>query len=174
MTTQYSQPAIIWPELYTPGETDNYCSNEVIVKGLQLADVWQYLADTAQWESYYENCSNIIVGDGTTSLLSAGADFVFTTFGFLVKAKVEEFEISTDGNVGRMAWSGEFGEGKDFCQVYHAWLFENLPNNRVRILTEESQIGEPANVLAETLPNPMINGHQAWLTGLVKKAKGQI
>ena len=28
------QNAIIWPEQYTPGTTDNYCSNEVIVAGL--------------------------------------------------------------------------------------------------------------------------------------------
>lgn len=46
----YSQPAIIWPEKYTPGETDNYVSNEVIVKGLNVADVLPYLADTKAWE----------------------------------------------------------------------------------------------------------------------------
>ena len=51
----YSQPAIIWPEKYTPGETDNYVSNEVIVKGLSVADVLPYLADTKAWGTYYHN-----------------------------------------------------------------------------------------------------------------------
>lgn len=51
------------------------------------------------------------------------------------------------------------------------WLIEDLPGGRVRILTQESQIGKPAIELANTKPNPMINGHQDWLDGLVKAAK---
>ena len=42
----YSQPAIIWSEKYTPGETDNYVSNEVIVKGLSVEDVLPFTAVT--------------------------------------------------------------------------------------------------------------------------------
>lgn len=49
-------------------------------------------------------------------------------------------------------------------------MIENLPQNCVRILTQESQIGEPAKKLARTKPNPMINGHQEWLDGLVDAA----
>ncbi|MGP1606407.1 MAG: hypothetical protein ACTTG4_08460 [Moraxella sp.] len=45
--------------------------------------------------------------------------------------------------------------------MYHAWALENLPKNRVCVLTEESQIGKLAKDLAETAPNPMVNGHQA-------------
>ena len=107
----YSQPAIIWPEKYTLGETDNYVSNEVIVKGLSVADVLPYLADTKAWGTYYHNAENIVVGDGSTTQLSAGANFVFDTFGFHVTCKVEEFDISEDGNLVRLAWSGTFGEG---------------------------------------------------------------
>lgn len=167
----YQQPAIIWPEKYTPGETDNYCSNEVIVKGLSVADVWPWLNDTAAWPSYYENASNIVVEDGSQSTLSAGARFVFDTFGFHVKAEVLEHVPAKDGQVARVAWRGTFGEGDDFCDVYHAWLLQDLPGNRVRILTQESQIGKPAQELARTVPNPMINGHQAWLDGLVRSAR---
>ncbi len=169
----YSQPAIIWPEKYTPGETDNYVSNEVIIKGLSVADVLPYLADTKAWGTYYHNAENIVVGDGSTTQLSAGANFVFDTFGFHVTCKVEEFDISEDGNLVRLAWSGTFGEGEDFSDVYHAWILENLPNNRVRVLTEESQIGKLAKGLAETVPNPMVNGHQAWLDGLTKAARNK-
>lgn|GEM_PF-3415343 len=39
------------------------------------------------------------------------------------------------------------------------------------VLTEESQIGKLAKDLAETAPNPMVNGHQAWLDGLTKAVK---
>jgi hypothetical protein len=36
----------------------------------------------------------------------------------------------------------------------HAWLVEDLPGGRVRILTQETQIGQPAAVLANERPNP--------------------
>ena len=52
--------------------------------------------------------------------------------------------------------------------TFGAWILESLPNNRVRVLTEESQIGKLAKGLAVTVPNPMVNGHQAWLDGLTK------
>ena len=55
--------------------------------------------------------------------------------------------------------------------IFGAWILESLPNNRVCVLTEESQIGKLAKGLAETVPNPMVNGHQAWLDGLTKAAK---
>ena len=57
--------------------------------------------------------------------------------------------------------------------IFGAWILESLPNNRERVLTEESQIGKLAKGLAETVPNPMVNGHQAWLDGLTKAAKNK-
>ena len=52
-------------------------------------------------------------------------------------------------------------------QTSHAWLIEDLPENRVRILTQELQIGKPARELHEATPDPMNIGHQDWLKGLV-------
>ncbi|WP_323595591.1 hypothetical protein [Aliarcobacter butzleri] len=34
-------------------------------------------------------------------------------------------------------------------------------------MTQETQNGKPAVDLAKTRPNPMLNGHQAWLDGLI-------
>ncbi|WDV49722.1 hypothetical protein PV963_04775 [Streptomyces coeruleorubidus] len=48
-----------------------------------------------------------------------------------------------------------------------------LPRGRVRILTQETRIGRPAAELARQAPNPMLNGHQAWLDGLVRAASGK-
>ncbi len=72
-----------------------------------------------------------------------------------------------------MAWHGWAGEGETRLDVHHAWLVEDLSGGRVRILTQETQVGEPAKELAQTVPNPMINGHQAWLDGLVAAAKAR-
>lgn len=50
-------------------------------------------------------------------------------------------------------------------------VLEDLSGHRVRILTQETQNGVPAKDLANTRPNPMLNGHQEGLDGLIRAAK---
>lgn len=78
------------------------------------------------------------------------------------------------GRAGRIAWSAKLdGSVEEKVEVYHAWLVEDLEGGRVRILTQESQTGKPAKQLSEMKPNKMLLGHQDWLDGLVKAAKGE-
>ncbi|KAH8890566.1 hypothetical protein GQ53DRAFT_649965 [Thozetella sp. PMI_491] len=165
--------AIIWPEDYTPGLTDNYCSNEVIVAELSAADIWPLLNTPSRWPTYYDNASNIRIDNGKGPELEAGVRFRFSTFGFTVESECTEHVRPAAGQPGRLAWHGWGGEGDERLDVHHAWLVEDLPRNRVRILTQETQKGGPAKTLAETKPNPMIKGHQAWLDGLVAEARKQ-
>lgn len=164
--------AIIWPEQYTPGTTDNFVSNETIVAGLTAAEVWPLLSNSSAWPTYYSNASDIRFYNVSGPELSKGARFRFTTFGFPVEAEVLEYEALVNGKPGRVAWHG-WAEGTvdTRLDVYHAWLIEDLPGERVRILTQESQIGKPAQELAQTKPNTMVNGHQEWIEGLVHAAK---
>lgn len=163
--------AIIWPEQYLPGMTENYVSNEIVVAGLTAAEVWPCLIDTSAWPTYYSNASEIRFHDGTGPVLSRGAHFRFTTFGFPVEAEVTEFEPPVPGRPARVAWHGWVeGDGETRLDVHHAWLFEDLPSGRVRILTQETQIGKPAQELARTTPNPMLNAHQEWIDGLARDA----
>lgn len=164
---------IIWPKGFVPGFTDNYCSNEVIVAGLSAAEVWPLLAQPEEWPSYYENSANPRFYDDKGPELSNGVRFYFETFGFPVESKCVEYIAPIEGEAGRVAWHGWAGEGETRLDVHHAWLVEDLSGGRVRILTQETQVGEPAKELAKTVPNPMINGHQAWLDGLVAAAKAR-
>lgn len=43
---------IAWPEEYLPGNTDNFCSNEAIVKGLTIEDVWPHLNNPFEQSEY--------------------------------------------------------------------------------------------------------------------------
>lgn len=162
---------IVWPEQYLPGMTDNYVSNEITVAKLSAAEVWPYLNDTRAWPTYYENVSDVRFHDDTGPRLRLGARFRFTTFSFPVEAEVVEYEPPVAGRPARIAWHG-WVEGDDDSRldVHHAWLFEDLPGGRARILTQETQIGKPAVELARTLPNPMLNAHQAWIDGLARSA----
>ena len=162
---------IIWPERFTPGTTDNFVSNEIIVPGIYADEVWDCLTDTAKWPSYYGNVSDIRFHDGKGPVLREGSRFRFTTFGLPIDAKITEYEAPVDNRPARIAWHGwmDAAPGREkVLDVHHAWLFEDLPGDRVRILTQESQLGEKARELAATLPNPMLNAHQDWLDGLAR------
>jgi hypothetical protein len=163
---------IFWPEGYVPGFADNFASNEIIVAGLSTAEIWPYLNNTKAWPTYYSNASEIRFYNGPGPELSNGARFRFTTFGFPVEAEVTEHEPPVAGKPARVAWHGWVeGDAEHRLDVHHAWLIENLPGGRVRILTQETQNGKPARDLAATTPNPMINGHQEWITGLANSAR---
>lgn len=163
--------AIIWPEGYLPGTTENFCSNEVIAAGLTAADVWPLLAVAPRWPEYYANSADVRFYDGKGPELAPGVRFFFTTFGFPVEAQCTEFVAPAAGTPGRVAWHGWAGDGDTRLDVHHAWLVEDLDGGRVRILTQETQKGKPAADLARAKPNPMINGHQDWLDGLVAAAR---
>ncbi|WP_407704481.1 SRPBCC domain-containing protein [Winslowiella arboricola] len=164
--------AIFWPEAYLPGLTDNFASNEIIISGLSAADVWPLLNNTSAWPGYYSNAADIVFYDAPGPLLSSGARFRFTTFGFLVEAEVTEYQPPVAGQPARIAWHGWVeGDAGSRLDVHHAWLFEDLDGGRVRILTQETQNGAPARELARSKPNPMINAHQEWIEGLAAAAR---
>ncbi|WP_162842163.1 SRPBCC domain-containing protein [Kosakonia pseudosacchari] len=172
MTQSLTQSAIVWPQDYLPGTTDNFASNEIIVAGLTAHDIWAQLNDTRLWPTYYSNAQDIRFHDESGPLLSAGARFRFTTFGFPVEAQVCEYVPPVAGQAARIAWYGWVeGDENSWLDALHAWLFEDLPGNRVRILTQESQTGVPAQQLASAVPNPMINAHQEWIVGLATAAR---
>lgn len=164
--------SINWSSEYLPGKTDNFVSNEVISNEVTIEDVWKNLVDTAQWEKYYDNATNIELSDKTTSKLKFAEKFHFDTFGFPIDAQVMELVAPVDGRTARLAWHGwQNGDAETQFDVYQAFLIEKLADGRVRLLTQESQIGKPAKDLAKQDPNPMLNGHQKWLDGLVKISK---
>ncbi|MFF5256571.1 SRPBCC domain-containing protein [Streptomyces leeuwenhoekii] len=175
MTTQN---AINWPEGYLPGTGDNFVSNEVIVQGVTAAQVWRCLTDTSTWETYYGNITGISFPEGGGPVLEGGLAFSFEPVNapslHTQNARVVEFQAPGEGVPGRLSWTArQEGTPEERLDVLHAWLVEDLPGGRVRVLTQETQIGRPAAELARQLPDPMLNAHQSWLNGLVEAASGR-
>jgi len=170
-SVEFSMNEIIWPQGYLPGFTENFVSNEVIIAGLSAAQIWPLLSQAHKWPTYYANSANIQFHDYSGPDLQDGVCFYFETFGFPVEAQCNEYVPPTPTSPGRIAWHGWAGEADTRLDVHHAWLIEDLSGGRVRILTQETQKGKPAEDLAKAKPNPMINGHQDWLDGLVSAAR---
>ncbi len=167
-----SLSAINWPKGFEPGLSDNFVSNEVIVPGVNAQEAWEYIINTNEWTSYYSNVSNIHFYEDQLPYLKSNTRFRFQTFEFIVEAEVVEFEAPTATTPGRIAWHGWCdGDENSKLDVHHAFLFENYDNNCLRILTQETQNGVPAQAMAIEVPNPMLNAHQEWLDGIVSKLK---
>lgn len=132
--------SIHWPEGFIPSLTDNFCSNEVIVKDLTAEAIWPLLATPARWPDYYANSANARFYDDKGPVLEQGMRFCFETFGFWVEAQVTEYIPPVKGQAVRLAWHGWSGEpgAADRLDVLNAWLIETLPENRLRILTQET------------------------------------
>lgn len=163
---------ILWPPGYVPGFTDHYVSNEVIVSGLSVQDVWPFLDIPSRWPTYYPNAADIRFHDGKGPSFGNGDRFFFSTFGFPVEAQVVEHVPPVPGQPARVAWHGWAGDTHETrLDVHHAWLLEDLSGGRLRILTQETQNGAPAVALANDPAHPMIHGHQQWLNGLVAAAR---
>ncbi|OKH74622.1 polyketide cyclase [Mycobacterium sp. SWH-M5] len=164
---------IAWPAEYAPGTTDNFISNEVIAGSLTAADIWPFLIDSSKWASYYDNVADFAYADGKGPGLAVGLRFSFVTFGSRLNAEVVELQGPGEGSPGRLAWRGwnDADDANTKISVYHAWLIEDLPGRRVRVLTQESQIGELAAQLATLRPSPMLVRHQDWVDGLVGAAR---
>jgi hypothetical protein len=139
-----SLPTILFPNEYSPGATDNFVSNEIIAKGISAQQIWTQLADISQWTSYYKNCANITIPDEGPQL-EKDRVFKFSTFGFPpLTCTVRESTEPKGKSEGRLAWESKTPEG---LAIYHAWLVQDLEGERVRVLTQESQIGPVSDVL---------------------------
>ncbi|MFI6038176.1 hypothetical protein ACIBBD_29365 [Streptomyces sp. NPDC051315] len=114
------------------------------------AQVWRYLVDTSTWESYYDNVADIPFPQNGGPELKKDIVFSLGTFGFPpLDARVVEFQDPAQGMPGRLSWTAkQDGTPEERLDVLHAWLVEDLPGGRVRILTQETQIGRPAAALA--------------------------
>lgn len=122
------QSAIVWPEEYLPGTTDNFASNEIIVSGLTAAQIWAQLDDTTLWPGYYGNVADIHFHDGSGPTLSANARFRFSTFGFPIEAQITEYVPPAAGQAARVAWHGwAEGDATTRLDVIHAGYLKICP-----------------------------------------------
>ena len=100
--SEATNAAIRWPQEYLPGTSDNFTSNETVVKDISASQIWSKLADCTQWETYYGHNVEQATPPPSGNFLKQGDTFRFSTFGFpVLDCKVEE--SIEPGPVGRLA-----------------------------------------------------------------------
>lgn len=146
-------------------------------KGVTAAWIWHYLTDTSTWVSYYDNVSGISFPQGGGPELKDGTVFSFGTFGFPpLDARVVEFQAPAENVPGRLAWTAnQDGKPEEQTARRAARLARRGPARRPGARPDPGDADpQPAADLAAQSPNPMLNGHQAWLDGLVRAASGRL
>ena len=168
--------AIYWPKEFTPGFTDNFVSAETYVAGLTAEEVFPYLTHAHIWHDYYDGASDVkLIGSDEKPELKEGTKFSFNIIGWDVTAEVVEFVEPSKDRPGRLSWHGWVpGDENKRFDALHGFLFENMTDGRVRILTQESEIGKPAAELAKSHSASLLVGFQAWLDGMVDFARKKI
>lgn len=99
----------------------------------------------------------------------AHAPFFFKPFGLPTDAEVANFEEPRD-SIAHVSWHDRAkGEGEHRLDMNHIRLPEELPGNRLRILTQERQIGKSATVMGRM--SAKVDGYQARLYGIMKPSQ---
>lgn len=163
---------INWPEDYLPATTDCFISNETIVAGLNAAQVWKVLSNPATWHASFEPIDNLAGTAGNPLVLAPDYAFGFTFGGTPVAATVKEYVAPGINQPARLSWLGQVRNAEEVIINAHcAWLVEDLPGNRVRVLLQESLKGEAARGMADQFPNPAHVSQYAWMHGVIRQAR---
>ena len=173
MTSAGSLPTINFPTRYLPGTTANFVSNEVYVTGLTAAQVWPLLVVPERWASYYDGASDITFPDNDGPQLREGMRFWFTPFKLApLRTVISELVSPGDGRPARLSWAGQMEQdGKLVIDAMHGFLIQDLPDGRLRLLTQESERGPAAKQVASEHSASLLAAHQSWLEGLVSAAR---
>jgi len=151
-------PQIRWPAKSDPARAPIHVRNELAMPA-SPAVVWDILIKAGDWPAFYGNARDVVVADGGQKL-TAGARFVWTTFGVRLQTVVEEFVPFE-----RIAWTARaFG-----VLAYHAWLIAPTEQGCL-VITEETQYGVLARASRALFPTRMEHWHQLWLEGLRDRA----
>jgi hypothetical protein len=151
---------IHWPKGFDPKEADAFVHNEIWINAPAKV-IWESLVKAPEWPTWYSNSANIQIAGQDKDRLQAESAFTWSTFGFPIESKVNEFVVRS-----RLGW---FGNGTGI-RAYHTWLILEKGDG-CEVVTEEAQIGPSAIKFNVEQPTAMYDGHNWWLTALKVRAE---
>jgi uncharacterized protein YndB with AHSA1/START domain len=154
---------IHWPEGFDPATADLFSHNELVIHA-SCERVWGHIIDAARWPEWYPNSKDVrLIGGGP--LLTRQGVFRWTTFGFALESRINEFVPYS-----RIGW---YGYAPDTApSFYHTWYLTPA-GDACRVITDEVGKGKDATHLRETDEGLMHRGHDLWLATLKWAAEGR-
>jgi hypothetical protein len=146
---------IHWPEGFSPKQTDAFVHNQIFIEAPARV-IWSNLVNAKDWPSWYSNSADVQITNADEDRLVPKSEFMWKTFGFPVRSRVNEFVPDT-----RLGW---FGDGTEF-HAYHTWLIIEKSNG-CEVVTEETQNGPAAVAFNLNQPRAMYDAHDWWLAAL--------
>jgi uncharacterized protein YndB with AHSA1/START domain len=151
---------IQWPQDLVPGRAPVYVRNVMSIAA-PIENVWEWLIRAELWPTWYPNSHRVRIERGPKVDLGLGTEFVWRTFGVVLRSRVTEFSAP---NI--IAWNARsLG-----IQAYHAWTLMERSEG-CEIVSEETQRGIMARLGSILLPNRMFCWHQIWLSRLAVRAQ---
>lgn len=154
--TSESDARVHWPPGFEPARAPVFSHNELEI-AVPPATVWAWLVAAPRWPELYANCTRMRITGGGDRLADR-TRFTWRTFGVAVDTTVDGFVPER-----YLSWTGR-GLG---ARGHHVWLIAPTPNG-CRVVTEETQIGFVAKVLAPPLRRGLVREHQRWLEGFAR------
>jgi hypothetical protein len=152
-----ANPAIHWPNGFSPTTADLYAHNEIIISA-PVSVVFRHIQEAAKWPQWYSNSKNVVIHNSPDGLLKAGTEWDWDTFGVHIKSRINEFVLDS-----RIGWYGN-GTG---MRAYHTWYL--VPEaSKTHVIMEECVYGDGAKKLRRTDPAVMHRGHDLWNNTLKK------
>lgn len=151
-------PRVRWPAGLEPATSPVFAHDELAAE-VTPAAFWARLVHATRWHEDYPNCKRLVI-DGGGDHLQLGTRFTWTTFGIRVTTTVDGFEPER-----YLSWTG----GGLGARAHHVWLIEPTPAG-CRIVTEETQAGVAARLLAPLMRRGLARYHPRWLAGLARAA----
>ncbi|HEX2691081.1 MAG TPA: SRPBCC family protein [Kofleriaceae bacterium] len=151
-------PRVRWPDGLLPEACPVFAHDE-LEADVSPAAFWARLVRATRWHEDYDNCKRLVIHGGGDQL-APGTRFTWTTFGVRVTTVIDNFEPER-----YLSWTGR-GLG---ARGHHVWLIEPTPRG-CRVVTEETQAGFPARLLAPFLRRGLHHHHPRWLAGLARAA----
>jgi hypothetical protein len=143
-----------WPQGTAPEGAAVFAHNDRVMSA-PADKVWAWLVRAVMWPQWYTNASRVRL-DGSGDSLEAGMTFRWVTFGTPLRSEVAEFQ--PPAHLGWLWWCyGAYG--------YHGWDLYPLRHG-TRVVTEETQRGPRAVLLAQPLHLALLIAHHHWLQRL--------
>jgi hypothetical protein len=163
MATDLAQrsPNIAWPNGFHPDRSDLFAHNAITVAAPPSV-IWPHIVTASAWPNWFPNATAVTIASGE-NVLTAGATFVWTTFGMSIESRVYKHVEAEE-----LGWFGLGSDGKPSFAI--EWLL-TATSEGSHVVLEEAGVGAVAAGFRTNNESALHESHEIWLQALKRKVE---